>query len=360
MIFVGDIASPTATHSRQLKQIFRENQDIFAGKTIVANLEGLIDDNQNPDANTPVLYNHSSVLDSFDGMARKVLCLANNHVLDLPEKFEETKRELNHRSILFAGTGLTKREAEEPVIFTENENTLILFNACFDFLLYNHKNPSKGVYVAVINELKLIEAVRKYRNQYPAASITFYFHWSLDHETLPYPMYRLFSRKLIDEGADIIVGAHSHCVQGGEKYKNGYIVYGLGNFFLPQNFFAGGKLKFPESSKSELVLDWDCHSKEAICHWFRYKFNNDEHTLELIKSEPFEQSEILKEFTPYANMSQKKYIDFFKKNRKKKILIPLYLDYRRTLKNKLDTILLKQRARFARFLAKYNIIQWQK
>ncbi|MBK8078814.1 MAG: CapA family protein [Saprospiraceae bacterium] len=39
-----------------------------------------------------------------------------------------------------------------------------------------------------------------------------------------------------DEGVNFIVGCHSHCVQGGEKYKDGYIVYGLGNFICQMVF----------------------------------------------------------------------------------------------------------------------------
>lgn len=63
-------------------------------------------------------------------------------------------------------------------------------------------------------------------------------------------MHRLFAKALIDAVANVVAGAHSHCVQGGEKYKDGYIVYGLGNFFLPHNFFQMGK--FPTQSSQIL------------------------------------------------------------------------------------------------------------
>jgi len=42
----------------------------------------------------------------------------------------------------------------------------------------------------------------------------------------------VFCRKLVDAGADIIVGHHPHVVQGIEKYKNGIIAYSLGNFLF--------------------------------------------------------------------------------------------------------------------------------
>ncbi|MBK8547872.1 MAG: CapA family protein [Saprospiraceae bacterium] len=88
-------------------------------------------------------------------------------------------------------------------------------------------------------------------------------------------MYRQWTRALIESKWQFCVGCHSHCVQGGEKYKDGYIVYGLGNFYLPNGVFAGGKLHFPDFAKVQLAFEYDVKSNEASCHWFRY---NDDHS----------------------------------------------------------------------------------
>jgi len=40
------------------------------------------------------------------------------------------------------------------------------------------------------------------------------------------------ARKLIDSGADIIIGHHPHVLQGVELYNNGVIAYSLGNFIF--------------------------------------------------------------------------------------------------------------------------------
>ena len=45
------------------------------------------------------------------------------------------------------------------------------------------------------------------------------------------------AKRFIDNGADIVVGCHSHCIQGYEKYKNSHIFYGLGNSCFVQNFY---------------------------------------------------------------------------------------------------------------------------
>lgn len=355
MIILGDLASPSSSSTDILRKNFAENPSLFSDKRIICNFEGLLYDGPAFTQNEPVLYNHSSVLDLLNPHKASLLCLANNHILDLPGQFIPSREKFQKDGFLFCGAGTSKEESETPVIFKEGGETFALYNACWDFLLYNHKNPRSGIHVAEIQELKLIQEIKEYKQNHPGTSIIVYVHWSLDLETLPFPMYRQFSRALIDAGAKLVAGVHSHCIQGGESYKNGYIIYGMGNFYIPDKVYAGGNLQFPEFSKSGLVLEWDTEKKEMLCHWFE----NDSGIMNFTKSEEFNSSLRLKEFSPYTGMSEQEYLKYYKQYRRKKILIPVYRDYTKTFRNNLYTRLLKTRARSARFLAKLNFIKWQ-
>jgi hypothetical protein len=359
MIFVGDIASPDKRTTLKLLQFFEKHTELYGKQTLVGNLEGLLSD-RNPKADRePLLSNDPALPSALKGLTAPVFCLANNHVLDLPGDFRSSVKLLKEEGIPFCGAGLSAEEAGRPVFFKEGGGEIFLFNACWDFLLYNQKNPSLGVYVEEINERKLLEDVSSHKDQHPEASLVVYLHWSLDLESLPFPMYRQFSRALIDAGASLVVGTHSHCVQGGEKYGDGYILYGLGNFLLPDNEFAGGRLKFPAFAKLELALEWNIEKNRLSCHWYEYQTAGDNHHLEYLGTDDFESSERLRALSPYRGMDDHEYIRFFKKNRRKKILIPVYRDYRRKHLNKFYTSLLKMRARTAHFLASMNFIKWQ-
>jgi poly-gamma-glutamate synthesis protein (capsule biosynthesis protein) len=184
-------------------------------------------------------------------------------------------------------------------------------------------------------------------------------HWSFVLDILPFPMYRQFSKDLIDIGVNAVIGCHSHCVQGGEKYKNGYIVNGLGNFFFPYNVFVNGSLTFPDFAKKELVFELDFATNKATCHWFDYNNNNQTHELNYIVSETFETSLELKTYSPYFQMTKSEYYNFFKSNRRKKFLILIYRSFKDYLLNNLYTNHLKLRGQFARSLAKRRLIKWQ-
>jgi poly-gamma-glutamate synthesis protein (capsule biosynthesis protein) len=359
MIFVGDIASPNAFTSNSLDRILSENHHVFSGKRLICNLEGLIQDEIQPKSNEPVLYNHSSVLDILDREQKTVFCLANNHVLDLPGQFESTVSLLKSKDLPYCGAGKSIKEAEQPVVFYEGKSTVFLFNACWDFLLYNHKNPRSGVHVAKLKEESLIERIIEYKKATPDSHVIVYPHWSLDLEILPYPMYRRFSRDLIDAGANVVVGSHSHCIQGGEKYKNGTIIYSLGNFYLPNNIFADNNLAFPDFARIQLAFEWDSHSNEAICHWFEYQNMDEVITLKYLESEKPGESKRLEEYSKFQGMNDSEYLAFFRKNRRKSFLIPVYVDYHKKLRNKLYTSFLKIRANFAHFIAKLHLIKWQ-
>jgi poly-gamma-glutamate synthesis protein (capsule biosynthesis protein) len=360
MIIIGDIASPTPFHSLQLGNVFTGHHGIFGNNNLICNFEGLINDEVDLNSKTPVLFNHSSVLSALSKGNLKAVGLANNHILDLPESYTYTVEKLALAGFSFTGASLIREEAIRPASFFDGDKQVFLFNYCWDFLLYHQNNPTKGIHIAILNERKLIKMIIDYRKEFPDAALIVLLHWSFDLETLPFPMYRQFSRKLIDKGANVIAGAHSHCVQGGEKYKDGYIVYGLGNFFLPYKTFTGSYLTFPDFARIQLAFEWDSTSSKAICHWFEYNNDQNIHTLKHISSDDFESSVLLKKHSPFKGLSDKVYIEYFRKHCRKKFLIPIYIDYNNILRNRMYTIFLKNRARFVRMLAGYRIIKWQR
>jgi poly-gamma-glutamate synthesis protein (capsule biosynthesis protein) len=56
------------------------------------------------------------------------------------------------------------------------------------------------------------------------------FHWGVESDYTVNPAERNLAHKVIDAGADLILGHHPHVVQGLEIYKDKLIAYSLGNF----------------------------------------------------------------------------------------------------------------------------------
>ena len=59
-----------------------------------------------------------------------------------------------------------------------------------------------------------------------------FMHWGWEKSTQPDNRQRSLARRLIDEGASLVVGSHPHVTQGAEIYRGKPIVYSLGNFIF--------------------------------------------------------------------------------------------------------------------------------
>jgi len=357
MIFVGDIASPDKTCSDVLLKSFEKESLLFKFNKLILNLEGLLADVSTASP-TPVLFNHPSVIKPLAYANTGVATLANNHTLDLPEYFGNTKELLKDNKIAYCGAGLNVDAATNPVRIKLEGYDCTLFGFCWDVMLQHQSNPNKGLFVATINEKKILKAVKNESKQNPERKIILLLHWNLDLERIPFPIHREFGKALIDAGADAVIGSHSHCVQGAERYKNGFIVYGLGNFFIPWYTYINGTIHFPDFTRTSLALEWNISTNKLICHWFEYTYKDGEHKHERIASDDFDESTLLKKYTPYADFDSKKYVKWYKRNRRKGFLMPVYKNHNQQLINAIYDFYLKKRIRFARFLAKLKIRAW--
>lgn len=61
-------------------------------------------------------------------------------------------------------------------------------------------------------------------------------HWGTQYTHRPEPVQRLVGRRLVDAGADLVVGGHPHWVQSVERHRGATIAHSLGNFVFDMAF----------------------------------------------------------------------------------------------------------------------------
>ncbi len=88
-------------------------------------------------------------------------------------------------------------------------------------------DASAGVAVAA-DPARLVRAVAEARRI--ADVVVVYLHWGVQGERCPSDSQAAMARALSTAGADIVVGAHAHIVQGAGLLGETYVAYGLGNF----------------------------------------------------------------------------------------------------------------------------------
>ncbi len=153
-----------------------------------------------------------------------VLNIANNHTMQHGlTAFNETVTILGEENINVVGL---HDELLNPVIIQCKGKSIGFLG--FAFEQDNYGNDSVGYsYGPACSLKKNIESIKK-----KVDTLIVSCHWGVEFINKPSLYSVSLGRKMIDWGADIVLGHHSHVVQGIEHYKNGLIVYSLGNFLF--------------------------------------------------------------------------------------------------------------------------------
>ena len=163
-----------------------------------------------------------------------VLSIANNHFWDYgADAAEDTLTLLKNAGIGVIGGGMDYVEAHKPLV-SEVKGTRIAFLGYTGLVA-----PSLGSKTAspAISFLDIDEAIYDIKEaQRIADLIVVSLHWGSEYETRHDSDQESTAKSLIDAGAHLIIGHHSHAVQEVEAYEGGYVAYGLGNFVFDQNF----------------------------------------------------------------------------------------------------------------------------
>lgn len=169
------------------------------------------------------------------------LCdLANNHTMDYrSEGLGDTMDALTKAGIAYVGAG-ENASSNMSYIFEKNGYKVgILAYSLFppEGMVYNENNPNIN-YLSEFEDLKS-ERVKTDLKKLKADFKIVYFHWGVEYEPFARDMQKKLARDTIDGGADFVVGAHPHVIQGSEVYNGKYIYYSIGNCVFDKQIQKG-------------------------------------------------------------------------------------------------------------------------
>jgi poly-gamma-glutamate synthesis protein (capsule biosynthesis protein) len=195
-----------------------------------------------------------------------LVSLATNHALDYgAEGMRDTVRALDDAGVQHAGFGESAAEATRPRVVTTAGRSLAFFSFCSALPLgFNATADRPGIGAVRVRQtfefdsgfldetpgtppfvhssahepdVRLAEALigeAKQENDFVAVAL----HWGVPFCYLPEaqgPLARYqrpLAQRLIDAGADLVIGHHPHCLHPVEFYKQGLILYSTGNFMF--------------------------------------------------------------------------------------------------------------------------------
>ena len=163
--------------------------------------------------------------------------LANNHVYDYgKDAMLDTLDTLTNADIKYFGAGANLEEAMKPV-YVELGGKKVAFVAASraekNKMTPQATEEEPGI-LRCYDPTLFIEVIKEARAN--ADFVVACVHWGTERSTVLEDAQLETARQYIDAGADMIIGSHSHCLQGMEYYNGKPIVYSLGNYWFDEYY----------------------------------------------------------------------------------------------------------------------------
>ncbi|GEQ38940.1 MAG: CapA family protein [Tetragenococcus koreensis] len=241
MTFVGDVMMDRGLKRKSLVNgydtLFDKSKNLWRNSDIVAgNLESVVlrDQNKYKENKTKDIHlnMHPDGVQAIKNAGFTTLSTANNHISDYGRKgIKNTMKVLQDKNIDFAGIGANSAGSLNYTTYDIN-GVIVSFLSVTD-VIPEHTTATEDKAGALTtqndNYLNLINEAAA-QSDYTVV----YSHWGEEVSESISKRQEELGRDMVDAGADLIVGMHPHVVQPIEKYKNGLIMYSLGNFVFEQ------------------------------------------------------------------------------------------------------------------------------
>ncbi|MBR6159324.1 MAG: CapA family protein [Lachnospiraceae bacterium] len=186
-------------------------------------------------------------------MGVDIVSLANNHAYDYgPDALIDTVDTLNDAKLPFVGAGKDFEEASRAAYFHANGHVISYVSAT---QIERYGNPdtkeatkdSPGV-LRTLDPAKAVAAIKEASEK--SDFTVMYVHWGSESTDLVEQSQRELAKAYADAGADLIIGDHSHCLQGIDYVEGVPVFYSLGNFWFNS--------KTLDTCIVRVTLDKDC------------------------------------------------------------------------------------------------------
>jgi poly-gamma-glutamate synthesis protein (capsule biosynthesis protein) len=131
------------------------------------------------------------------------------------------------------GGGMHLKQAHSPRVFQRHGLRIAV-------LSYNEFHPRSFEAghnlpgVAWSEDQQVVSDIRTAKQRYQADLVIPIMHWGWENERQANPRQRYLAQRMVDAGADAVIGGHPHVTQDIAIYKGKPIVFSVGNFVMKE------------------------------------------------------------------------------------------------------------------------------
>ncbi len=185
-----------------------------------------------------------------------IVNLANNHVYDFgPDALLDTIAALDEEEIPHVGAGSNLEEASKPCYFVCNGRKIAIVAATQIERSLNYTKEATEEEPGVLKTLvadKFVKVIKKAKKNSDIVIVV--VHWGTEGDSNYGRDQSNLAKEFAEAGADVIIGGHTHCLQGFDMVENVPVIYSLGNFWFSSATLDTGLAKVTIDENGELTL----------------------------------------------------------------------------------------------------------
>lgn len=277
----------------------------------ICNLEGALTDHKERCLKTgPVKTAPTKAIEAYKKLGINCCMLANNHATDGGHQgMLDTMNTLDEAAISYIGAGKNGNEIVRSFVKEISGMRFGFYNV--SETMYNKPTASTaGAWLydeyVVCNELKALKQQCDY--------LIVIYHGGIEKFPYPSPETKKRFHRMADNGADMILAQHTHCVGCEEWYNGSYLLYGQGDFLL-KNYAPG-------LTDSGLIIELDVedgnvqikkHLVRSVDNLFvRYDEQQDFSGFEERSTQLHDEDYVYRQFQKFCDGELKLYLKAFK------------------------------------------------
>jgi len=251
LCFVGDLMCHSTqfnyakvdADSFDFTEVFREVKPYLSNADLtIGNLETVIAGKKKGYSGYPYFNAPDDFIYALKDAGFNLLTTANNHALD--QGWEGVKRTIdviNENKIHRTGTFISQEDRDSIRIFQINSIKIAI-------LAYSENTNGESIpkgkdfVINLIDEELIKRDIDKARNN-NVDVVLVYLHYGPEYNREPSDYQKEIVQKIIELGADIIIGGHPHVIEPFDFFKtnntkldSGFVAYSMGNFISNQRW----------------------------------------------------------------------------------------------------------------------------
>lgn len=219
-------------------------EELRAADILMVNNEFPFSDRGTPMADKQFTFRCSpGYVKALNEMGVDVVSLANNHTLDYGrDALSDTFAALDGAGILYGGAGDSAERAKQVQVIEAHGKKygFIAVSRVVPTADWKVENAVPGLF-SCYDTTALVEVIKEARETCDYVAV--YPHWGVEYQAYPEANQTQIAKACIDAGADVVVGSHTHCLQGVSYIDGKPVFYSLGNFIFGQSIDRSAMLE---------------------------------------------------------------------------------------------------------------------